>query len=240
MKSKKLTALILSRRDFSESDRILSVFTLEEGRTEILAKGSRKIKSKMAGYIEPFTLGTYHIVEGKTFYILTGAETIECHDNICENINLYQNASYLCEILKLSIPESEPEKKIFNLLTDSLKILPTLNERKTEILKRYYEFTILSEIGYKPDFIYCKKCKTEILESDKYLGTIEGIFCPDCKGNGSEISKNSLKLLKLFQEKSLIEVLNISVSNDNISELKEVIYPYLCDILPRLPKSEVF
>ncbi len=240
MKSKNITGIILSRKDLNEADRLLSVFSFENGRIEVIARGSRKLKSKMAGHIEPFTIGKYQLVEGKTFDILTGAETINSHDKILNNIELYKNASYLCELTKLTIPEGEVEKKIFNLLKNALNIISGLKEGQTELLKRFFEYQILTEIGYKPNFINCKKCKKLITESNKYSGGFEGFYCKNCIGNGEQIHKNTFKMLRLFSSENLKNIIKIKTDGNVNNELKKVIYAYICNILPRLPKSEGF
>ena len=47
-------AIVLSRRDFGESDRLLKLFTPDYGKISAVAKGARKPKSKVGGHIELF------------------------------------------------------------------------------------------------------------------------------------------------------------------------------------------
>jgi DNA repair protein RecO len=48
--------IVLSRRDYQEADRILSVLTPDNGKVSLIAKGVRKPKSKLAGGIELFSV----------------------------------------------------------------------------------------------------------------------------------------------------------------------------------------
>jgi len=50
------TGLVLSRTDFGEADRIITVLTPDHGKLRLMAKGVRRMKSKLAGGIDLFTV----------------------------------------------------------------------------------------------------------------------------------------------------------------------------------------
>ncbi|MFZ2978199.1 MAG: DNA repair protein RecO, partial [Candidatus Magasanikiibacteriota bacterium] len=60
-----MKAIVLSRRDFREADQIISLYTLEKGKMEILARGIKKITSKNSAHLEPFSLVEAEIIFGK-------------------------------------------------------------------------------------------------------------------------------------------------------------------------------
>ena len=60
-----MLAFVLSRRDFREYDQSISLYTLEKGRLEVLARGVKKILSKNAAHLEPFCLIEAEIIQGK-------------------------------------------------------------------------------------------------------------------------------------------------------------------------------
>lgn len=237
MNSRNIKAVILSRRDFGEADRLITAFSLEEGKIKIIAKGSRKIKSKMAGHIEPFTVGKYHLINGRSFYILAGAEKGELNNSLSADINIYRDASYICEIVDLTMQEGESNETIFWLLVEVLGRLGDLDEPKKEIVIRFFEFKLLKSLGYSPNFTKCLKCSTDITEKDIYHGGFEGVYCHPCEGEGKRIDKNTLKILRLFQKSDLDEILSIKNIEAYNNDLKSIIIPYFYDILPRKPKS---
>ena len=51
----RLDALILKHMDYGEADRIVVVFSKERGKVRAIAKGVRKLHSRKAGHLEPFT-----------------------------------------------------------------------------------------------------------------------------------------------------------------------------------------
>ena len=56
MKQLVTEVIILARTDYGEADRILTVLSPEYGKLRLLAKGVRRVKSKLAGGIELFSV----------------------------------------------------------------------------------------------------------------------------------------------------------------------------------------
>lgn len=73
----KTKGIVLASRDVGEYDRIITCFTKEYGRVELLAKAVRKITSKLRGGLEPFCLSWLEFVEGKHGYIVTEAIAVK-------------------------------------------------------------------------------------------------------------------------------------------------------------------
>ena len=70
-------AIILSRRDFGEADRLLTLFTPARGKIRAIAKGARKPSAKVSGHVELFARSDCLIHRGRNLDILTQAELIE-------------------------------------------------------------------------------------------------------------------------------------------------------------------
>jgi len=64
MKQVVTKGIILARTDFGEADRIITVLT-PEGKVRLMAKGVRRIKSKLAGGIELFSISYITYIPGK-------------------------------------------------------------------------------------------------------------------------------------------------------------------------------
>jgi len=233
----KTKGIILVRKNIGEADRLLSIFTEDLGKIKVVAKGSRRIKSKMAPHIEPLNIISLQLVEGKTFYILTDAERVGEPHSFTKDMDIYRTASYICELVDLSFQEKEPNKAIFLLLTEAIHILSGLTPDKREQLARYFEMELLISLGYKPDYHLCKKCQEAIKEQPFYHGDFEGCSCDKCSAGDHKISKTTLKALREMKQRNLQEYLAVDLTREVEAELQEIICPYLVDILPRPPKS---
>lgn len=58
-------AIVLKRTNYSEADRIITMLTKDLGKIQVIAKGVRKERSKLAGGIEPFCISEIGIVKGR-------------------------------------------------------------------------------------------------------------------------------------------------------------------------------
>ena len=69
-------AIVLRRSDYSEADRILTLYTPLYGKRRAIAKGVRKTTSRLGGYLELFTRVSLMLAEGRNLHIVTQAEII--------------------------------------------------------------------------------------------------------------------------------------------------------------------
>src|SRR5512144_1006336 len=120
-RSFRVDAVVLRHSDYGEADRLLTLFTRQLGKTRVLAKGARKIASRKAGHIEPFTYARLQLAKGRDMLILTQADTVEAYQPLREDLILTSHASYVLELLDRFTYQDETENSaIFNLLTTTL------------------------------------------------------------------------------------------------------------------------
>src|SRR2546430_6710542 len=66
MKQLVTPAIILARIDYGEADRIITMLTPGHGKLRLLAKGVRRVRSKLAGGIELFSVSTITFIQGRS------------------------------------------------------------------------------------------------------------------------------------------------------------------------------
>ena len=82
--SYKVEAVVLRHNDWGEADRLLVLFTREMGKLRVIAKGARKIRSRKAGHLEPFTRVTLMLARSHDLPIVTQAETVNAYQPLRE------------------------------------------------------------------------------------------------------------------------------------------------------------
>ena len=237
MATRTIEGIVLSRSNFGEADRLLTVFSREEGKVRVLAKGSRKIKSKLAPHIEPFTVGNYFLAEGRSFYILAGAEAEEQNEGIMSDLDTLKDASYVSELLSMTIFEDVPNPKLYAVTKKVYTSLPKYSPEMREIILRFFEYKLLESAGYVPNFHKCVGCGKTLPEADYYEGDFEGVKCETCGKGEKKVSKNFVKIIRFFAANELESVFKIKGVEKYNEELKGVLLPFLYDILPRTPKA---
>lgn len=154
-----LAAFVLHHYDWSESSLILDLFTREQGRLAVVAKGAKRPYSQLRAVLLPFqrlqvTLGrppkpdtageatsevqTLRAAEwAGGAAMLTGAALF--------------SGFYLNELLMKLMARGDPHPGLFDLYAQTLPTLPSCDENTVQAALRAFEVSLLKEIGLLPD-----------------------------------------------------------------------------------------
>ena len=235
-RSFRLEAVVLRHADWGEADRLLTLYTRERGKVRAIAKGARKIKSRKAGHLEPFTRVTLQLARGRDLLIVTDADTIDAYQPLREDLIKTGYASYLVELLDRFTYEEESENyNIFRLLTESLSRVA--NEPDPWLAIRYYEVHLLDHLGFRPQLFECANCREEIEAVDQFFSAAQGgVLCPRC-GAGLpgvwNVSVEALKYLRHFQRSSYAETQRARPSPQVRDEVEALMQHYVTYLLER-------
>ncbi len=209
-----MEAVILRHNDWGEADRMLSLFTLELGKVRAVAKGVRKLRSRKAGHLEPFTRSSLLLARGREMLLVTQAETVDAYLPLREDLMCTTYASYVVELLDRFTYEEGENQALFRLLVETLSRLAssrTLGDSSAagserllqELSVRYYEMRLLDLVGFRPQLFYCLGCQAEIKPQDQFFSAEKGgVLCPNCVKDVPEarpITMNVLRYLRHFQ-----------------------------------------
>lgn len=241
-RSLRVEALVLRHSDWGEADRLLTIFTREAGKLRIIAKGARKIKSRKAGHLEPFTRVTLMLAHGHDLWIVTQAETIDAYQKLREDLEKTGYAAYVVELLDRFTYEEGENRSLFQLIIETLERIA--NSDQAFLAVRYYEMRLLDLLGYRPELIHCVKCKEVIVAEDQFFSALlGGVVCPGC-GSAMEgvwhISMTTLKYLRHFQRSSYADALKATLTSGIQHELEWIIQNYLTYHLERKINSTSF
>jgi DNA repair protein RecO (recombination protein O) len=207
-RSIRVHAIVLRHADWGEADRLVTLFTREQGKMRAIVKGARKITSRKAGHLEPFTQVKLQLARGRDLFIVTQADTVDAYLPLRENLVLTGYTSYVVELLDRFVYEQEgANPTLFRLLADSLKRLA--GDGDTWLAVRYYEMRLLDFLGFRPQLFKCGNCGREIKAEDQFFSfSLGGVICSRC-GQGlphlKSISVETLKYLRHFQRSSYSE-----------------------------------
>ena len=232
----RVEAVVLRHIDYGEADRILSLYTRQLGKTRALVKGARKVTSRKAGHLEPFTHVTLQLAKGRDLLLVTQADTIEAYLPFGKDLLLMSHASYVVELLdRLTYEDGMENSPIFRLLTDTLTRLASRSAPWLAI--RYYEMRLLDYLGFRPQLFKCANCGREILAEDQFFSyPAGGVLCPSC-GQGlpnlTSISVEALKYLRHFQRSSYAEASRARPSPEVQAEAEKLMQGYFTYLIER-------
>lgn len=123
MKQLVTTGIILSRTDYGEADRILTLITPDQGKLRLLARGVRRIKSKLAGGIELFSVSTITFASGRgELGTLVSTRLVQHYDQIAKDLQRTMAGYDLIKQLNKTT-EDQPEPEYFALLKEAFEAL---------------------------------------------------------------------------------------------------------------------
>lgn len=118
-----MQAIVLERRDFREFDQIISLYTKEHGRLDLLARGVKKITSKNAAHVEPFSYVFIEVAGGKEIDHLTKVVPIHFFAGIRQSLEKSLAAGFAVSFLKNILHGSQPDGRLWQLLEQWLMAL---------------------------------------------------------------------------------------------------------------------
>jgi DNA repair protein RecO len=117
--------IVLQRRPLRESDRIVTVFTLEHGKLEVNFKGVRLAKGKLRALSEAFAWGDFRffLKKGSNFPVCTGGSTLGVFGNIRRDLDSLFLAQHYCEVVNKLTAAASPSPEKYDLLLGALQDL---------------------------------------------------------------------------------------------------------------------
>lgn len=238
----KTEAIVLRQRKLGEADKIVTLYTSHQGKLDAVAKGVRRTKSRLAGHLEPLTLGAYLLAVGRELDIVTQADTVEAFPALRDDLERLSRGLYCAELVERLTPERSESNPVFRLLAETLGYLNSATEY--EVVARRFELRLLHELGYRPSLLECAVCGKR-LEPETNFWSVDagGVVCPGCADDSlrlAPLSLNALKLLRLLQRAPFEEAARVRVSRPLAAELENCLGDYVRYVLEREVRSARF
>ncbi|OGC22403.1 DNA repair protein RecO [candidate division WOR-1 bacterium RIFOXYC2_FULL_37_10] len=152
----KTKGIVLKARPFDESAKIITIFTIDFGKVNVIAKGAKRPNSKFGGRLEPLNVLELSVAKGRNLDILSQCETIENYSGIKNKHDKLDLAFYFLKVIYKATDDYQQNKNLFRLLVFSLKKLNDGNNLLDS--EKYFEVNFLRveglfRAGYPPDIL---------------------------------------------------------------------------------------
>src|SRR5215204_4629868 len=94
----RVEAILIGRREYGETDRIVTLFSRELGKITVIAKGARKPTARSGPALEYFARGRFMLARGRDLDVVTSAELIERPVQLEGNLTRLAHASHMAEL----------------------------------------------------------------------------------------------------------------------------------------------
>ena len=228
-------AIVLQVRDLSEADRIFVVFTPQQGKTSVIAKGARRAKSRLGPYLDLFVEVTLNLTRGRSLDVVTSVTAIDPHPGLRGNLEAYTYASHFAELVRDLTQEHQEHPGVYELLSSSLALLDQGVEPWH--VARHFELRLLQLLGYRPELFQCANCQREIeAEPNAFSCVLGGVLCRECAPGdpGSVLLPvPAQKYLRTLEREGLARVVALRIGEDVRYQVAQAMGSYLHAVAER-------
>lgn len=146
-----------------ETDRLLTILTIEHGLIRVIVPGARKHKSRLAGRSSQFVVNELFIVQGKRLDKLVQAETVRSFPALATDLAKLTASQYLAELVLCQALTGQPQAELFALLVEHLQRLETATGSSILACLSQGIFHLLALAGVAPEVQRCSVSQTEIV-----------------------------------------------------------------------------
>ncbi len=219
----KTEGIIVGETKYSESSKILKIYTKDYGFISVMSKGCRNLKSKLRGVSTKLVYADFYLsYKENGISTLINADIKNTLRNILSSIDKITYVSYLLDLTEQVYKHSN-EDTIYDLL---MTIILKINEGFDEEAFTYlYELKLLDFLGIRPQVDGCSICgnQTNIVT----ITTLDGGYvCQNCYHGGTIYSRKTIQLIRMFLMVDIKQVTKLDIKQETKKELNEFITEY--------------
>ena len=160
---------VIHHYDWSESSRILEVFTRHRGRVALVAKGAKRPTSSLRPVLLP--LQPVLLCYGGEGEIRTLKSAEWAGGHVMPSGEALLSGYYLNELLLRLLARDDPHAGLFDVYRQTVKVLASGLDNTTAPLLRAFELLLLRDIGFLPD-LTLQTTTLQPLVADKRYGLV--------------------------------------------------------------------
>ena len=225
-RSYKLEALVIRRRNFSEKDRILTLFSEEEGKIDVISKGCRRPGSRLCGFSDIGLVGAFHLHKAKFLPIVREVDPIYIPEGAHGKFEKTQKLGFAFKIIDKLFHVEEPHGKTYKVLKQAVE---TIVDGDFQLAFLSFLARVVEDLGLKPELYSCHICGKKISPSSKinfsYRGGIAHEKCleTDCE----KVTSRDVKLLRIIFDKPFETVSRSRVDGRVFKKVYGIVKSYI-------------
>lgn len=242
MNAEKTDALVIRLADFSNTSRVVTLFTRDFGKCASIAKGGKRLKGPFDSALD--LLSSCAVVflrkSGSALDILTEAKLQERFRPASGDMNGYYAGCYVAELLSALTEDYDPHPHLFDAARRVLKTFSQGEDFRLPLVR--FELELLREIGHSPSFDECVSCGESIQTrgSDSCWVSQGGLLCPACQNEtyaDRPIQAGTVAVMRRLLSVSETASINISASEQQLREIRFTLTSAISGILGRRPST---
>lgn len=186
--------LVLRRADYSDYDRMVTIFSPQMGRLDAIARGCRRSKSPLVNAVEPFTSGEFQLYQHKERFSLEQCHISDSYFELRGDYDRLRHGVYWLRLLDTAILPDTPAPELF---ITTLRALAHLNygELPPELVTFAFEAHFMRLMGLSPRMDACMSCGRPVNGDARFDPDLGGAVCLNCRSLAPEMSNGARRIL---------------------------------------------
>jgi len=229
--------IVIKEVNTGEADKIVTLFTINQGRISALARGGRRPRSKLSAASQILCYGEYMLYSGKEMYSINSCDVIEPFYEIRNDMVKLTYTAHFTDIVLEIIQENQPSPKLLKLLLNTLYMLARTG-KQPELLASIFELRAVSLAGYAPHVHACMKCGGAPEKNYSFSFLRCGFLCDREKCAGEDrssvlLSSGASRAIQHIVHSPMETLFSFSLSQEVLEELGRITRRYLRERLER-------
>lgn len=238
MPLKRSDAFVIDVRKLREADRLVILFTEEEGKVRGVAPSAARSHRRFGGRLERLSLvrATWYESESRELARLDGCDLLEESFTLHRDLRSAAMLAYLAELVDTFTHEREGDRRYFRLIRSILAALRSGAD--PGLLARYAEVWTLRLHGLMPELECCAACGKPLAEVGARVApdAAAQAECPACRmarrrfavsentrpgsPGSAALTPAALGLLERFRRRAPSDLSNASWSPEALAEIE--------------------
>jgi DNA repair protein RecO (recombination protein O) len=201
----KTEAIVLRSIRYGEADRVLHLYTPDRGRVGAVAKGVRRVKSRLGGRLEPLSRVRLVLHQGRgELCTISQADTIRPHAALRERRGSLERATQACEAVLRLLDSTEANPPAYNLLCNQLALLDEHAAAAGRAQALAFRVKLLLAAGFAPELASCAACG-EVEHLGGFSPSAGGVVCAGCEAGSFPLGEEAHRFLVAALARPLAE-----------------------------------
>ncbi|MFN2616371.1 MAG: DNA repair protein RecO [Thermoleophilaceae bacterium] len=201
----KTEAVVLRSIRYAEADRVLHLYTADRGRVGAIAKGVRRVRSRLGGRLEPLARVRLVLHQGRgELCTITQVDTVHPHAALRERRDSLERGVQACDAVLRLFDSTESNSPAYNLLCNQLALLDADPASAGRAQALAFRMKLLLAAGFAPELSSCATCG----EAEDLVGfspSAGGVVCGGCEAGSFPLGQEAHAFLAQALARPLVE-----------------------------------
>lgn len=236
----RVEGIVIRANDYGENNKVLTVYTKEQGKVALMARGAKKPGSRFAASTQLFVQAVFVYHRQHGMGSLNAADLIDSFISVRKDVLLTTYGACMIELIDRLVDDHIPDGYLYETLYQLLKRLD--DGEDPAVLLAIMEVKMLRYAGVDPVLHQCTSCGSVELPF-QFSMMYGGALCRECLHKDRHIvyvKPAVMKLLRVFQSINPHRIGKLDVKSESKQQLKLILDLYYQEFVGLKLKSKRF